>query len=114
MKKWIEFDLDGILCVEEEFTTSEEYIYREPLKTGLLILSDLYEKGYMIRIRTARHEEDRDVTLSWLQNHGVCYHEIEFDKKPYEMIIDDKAYNPVTIIPDFVAELFRAEGVNED
>lgn len=108
--KIIAFDLDDVLCFRpEEFTEKLEgvqrYHYCQPLPKMIEKCNALYDKGYYIKIFTARgmtifegdieriYKELYILTESQLIRWGVKYHELILGKPHYDLFIDDKAIN---------------------
>jgi len=89
----IEVDLDGTLTEENKGHGWMIYKNRTPILSRIEILNKLYRNGHRINIRTSRYEEDRKVTEEWLEENGVLYDDLSFDKPRYTMKIDDKCYN---------------------
>jgi len=82
-------DLDGILTNGENFTETEPTPNAENIKKT----RDLYEKGNIIIIHTARLWEHAPETVAWLTKFGVPYHGIRMDKGGADFYIDDKSFN---------------------
>ncbi len=94
--KNIFFDLDGTLTVETEGYGTDVYKSRTPVSGRIDIINGLYDSGHKITIYTARHEVDREVTEKWLSVNLISYHELIMEKPKFDILIDDKAYHPVT------------------
>jgi len=80
-KKIFIIDIDGTICenvLNEE--GPEKMLHAKPFKESIERINDLYGQGNMICFFTARTDEHRDVTLKWLKENGVKYHQIIFNK----------------------------------
>jgi hydroxymethylpyrimidine pyrophosphatase-like HAD family hydrolase len=100
-KKIICFDLDNTLCKTE----GNFYKNSKPIKNKILLVNKLYDKGYIIKIFTARfmgrsNENIKKATkLGYnftkiqLRKWGVKYHKLIFGKPSYDLFIDDKNLN---------------------
>ena len=97
--KIICFDLDNTIC-----KTKKNYYKKSlPIKKNVKFINNLYEKGYYIKIFTARYmgrskenkllAEKKGLTLTknQLKDWGLKYHEVIFGKPSYDIFIDDKA-----------------------
>lgn len=90
--KEIFFDIDGVLTIETEGFGKEIYQDRTPNKTMIRLVNMLQnQERYNITLFTARHEEDREVTETWLEKYGVNYSKLILGKPHYDLLIDDKA-----------------------
>ena len=99
MKKIICFDLDNTICK----TKKNFYKSATPIKKNIKVVNLLYDKGYIIKIFTARFmgrsKENRIIakkkgfsfTKNQLKKWHVKYHKLIFGKPSYDLIIDDKA-----------------------
>ena len=97
--KIICFDLDGVICTN----TWGKYEDAKPLKKSIIKINKLYEKGYIIKVFTARfmsrnNENIDDVykmgyefTKSQIDKWGLKYHQLIMGKPSYDIIIDDKS-----------------------
>lgn len=89
----IYFDIDGILCEEEEDVAYDE---RKPYPEAIAKVNALYGSGHYIIIFTGRGTvtgiDWRDVTERQLKEWGVKYHELIFGKPDYDILIDNKTY----------------------
>ena len=97
--KTICFDLDGVICTN----TWGKYEDAKPFKKSIMKINKLYEKGYIIKVFTARfmsrnNENIDDVykmgyefTKSQIDKWGLKYHQLIMGKPSYDIIIDDKS-----------------------
>ena len=87
----VAFDMDGILCVNEEWGEG----YPNPIEENIELVNRSRSDGNYIVIHTARRRELLPLTLEWLNTHHVKFDAIRFDKMPADMYVDDKSFNPV-------------------
>ena len=73
-------DIDG--TVSDDIPNEESYNFRyaEVLENAVESVNDLYDRGYIITFFTARREEHRLVTETWLDEHGFKYHDLLMNK----------------------------------
>ena len=73
-------DIDG--TVSDDIPNEESYNFRyaEVLENAVESVNDLYGRGYTITFFTARREEHRLVTETWLDEHGFKYHDLLMNK----------------------------------
>jgi len=91
IKKDIFFDIDGVITIETEGYSNEEYLARTPNKSVINIINMCYkDPKFKVTLYTARHGCDREITESWLRTHGVKFHELILDKPHYHILIDDR------------------------
>jgi len=108
MSKIFAFDLDGTLCDRAENVEHlgpKKYLHCTPIQSMIDILNNLYEKGNIIYIYTARgmgqfkgdvnkvHVELYEITLQSLKEWGIKHHGLVMGKLHYDMLIDDKTIN---------------------
>lgn len=89
MKKFV-FDIDGTICEEGP---AQERIFSQPKKETIDFINDLYDKGHLIIIYTARSWDQYKITTHWLKNNNVNYHTIIFGKPIYDYWVDDRCVN---------------------
>lgn len=101
MKKTICFDIDNIICK----TINSNYKKSKPITKNIRCINDLYNKGYVIKIFTARYmgrtndnpfvakKKAKQITLNQLKRWKVNYHKIFFGKPSTDFYIDDKNLN---------------------
>ncbi len=74
-------DVDGTIC---ENIRNEEGVDRMrdamPFEDSISAINGLYAEGHYICFFTARTDEHREVTIKWLNDHGVKFHQIIFNK----------------------------------
>lgn len=95
-------DLDGTLC---EAPIQADYNTCKPIQHRIDFFNSLYDAGHTIIIHTARGQlsmggniglierHARPVIESWLQSHGVKYHQLVMGKPYADLYYDDKAVN---------------------
>ena len=108
MSKIIAFDLDGTLCDRPnnlEHLGPDKYLHCTPIQNMIDICNELYDKGNIIYIYTARGMAQfggnqnivqinlYELTLNSLKNWGVKHHGLIMGKIHYDMLIDDKCMN---------------------
>lgn len=98
-KKIICFDLDNTLCS----TKKNLYEFSKPKKKNIKIVNQLYDKGFYIKIFTARYmsrsnENSKkakirgyDQARKQLELWNVKYNELIFGKPSFDLYIDDKS-----------------------
>jgi len=79
-------DLDGTLCKIVSYT---EYGSAPPLLDRIGKVRELKKQGHRIVIYTSRYEDDREITLKWLQDKDVEYDELVMGKPHGDYYIDD-------------------------
>jgi len=78
-------DFDGTL------TTGESYVNLVPVSDMIEHVRELYFKGHIIIIWSARLWEDAATLVAWLIKHNVPYHGIMLGKGGSDFYVDDKA-----------------------
>lgn len=106
--KIVAFDLDDVLCsrnIEHEEKGPDKYKYCYPIINNIKIMNECYDKGYYIKIYTARGmtqfsgdynkiiEHLYGITYNQLVEWGAKFHELIFGKTHYDLLIDDKVRN---------------------
>ncbi len=99
MSKTYIVDLDGTLCSQESFGSYQNAL---PYQTMIRGVNKLFQEGNKIVIFTARgmdtfsgdvekiEKELKQLTITWLQENGVCYTTLKFGKPAGDYYIDDK------------------------
>ncbi len=88
-------DLDGTLCEENhnvDATIDWQGYYRNavPYTDAITRINRLFDaKKHTIIIYTARWEEDREITRTWLQENGVKYNLLIMGKLRADIYIDN-------------------------
>jgi len=93
------FDLDNVICS----TKGNRYHESKPRKKIINLINNLYKKGYIIKIFTARYmgkfngneKKARKFgykkTFKQLKNWKLKFHELILGKPSFDLLIDDKA-----------------------
>lgn len=90
----IAVDIDGVIASKlENGVYPDDYVKKTALDGAIESLKRFKEWGYYVYLFTARHEEDREVTEQWLEEHGFkgLYEELILGKPKYDILIDDRA-----------------------
>ena len=116
----IVIDLDGTICPVKQ--VNQTYADLLPLPDAKEKLNALKEAGHTLIIQTARNMATQEsnlgkvmknigkITLDWLDEHEIPYHEIYFGKPNAEVYIDDRAHRFVSwdeITPNFIHEIAK-------
>jgi 3,4-dihydroxy-2-butanone 4-phosphate synthase len=104
------FDLDGTLCTQDG---TGAYDKVTPLSAMIARVNELYDAGHTIMINTARGCRSgidwTEATTLQLETWGVKYHELIVGKKPhYDVVVDDKAHNPISFRNQLIGDVERA------
>ncbi len=98
-KKIVCFDLDNVICK----TKNKNYRNAQPIKNNIKKINELFAKGYMIKIFTARYmgrnrenifaarKQGYKMTYNQLKKWKVCFHKLLFGKPSFDLFIDDKS-----------------------
>ena len=94
------FDLDNVIC-----NTRENYYSKsKPIKKTIDIINELYDKGFEVKIYTARYmgrsnEKINEAILKGyastekqLKKWKIKYHFLIFGKPSFDVIVDDKSF----------------------
>jgi histidinol phosphatase-like enzyme len=88
-------DIDGTIC---SITKDRNYEDAIPDKELIRKINKLYERGYKIKIYTARGMASgmdfTDITKMQLKDWGVKYHELIMNKPSADYYVDDKSFTP--------------------
>ncbi len=80
MKKILLVDIDGTICDDIKNEDSHLYPTAKEYPGAKDILNKWYDEGNTIHFFTARQSKDREVTETWLKEHGFKYHGLIMDK----------------------------------
>lgn len=82
-------DIDGTCC--EDILNEDSHLYptAKHYPEALEVLNEWYDNGNIITFFTAREEKDREVTETWLKEHGFKYHGLIMNKPRCK---DDQEY----------------------
>lgn len=82
--------MDGTICSEErQFSRC----LAKPKANAIETINKLYESGNTIIIYSARTWVEYEMTVDWLNKHGVRYHQLMMGKPIGDVWIDDRAIN---------------------
>jgi len=97
--KIICFDIDNVICKTEK----NFYSKSKPIKKNIKFINDLFDKGFVIKIFTARFmgrsnenakiakQKASNLTIKQLKKWGVKYNSLIFGKPSFDIMVDDKA-----------------------
>ncbi|MGA1823497.1 MAG: HAD hydrolase family protein [bacterium] len=81
-------DLDGTICTEEKtFSRS----LAKPINKAAQTLETLYNEGHTIIIYSARSWQEYEMTVQWLKEHAIKYHQLILGKPIGDIWLDDRA-----------------------
>lgn len=81
-------DMDGTICTEEK-TYSRSMA--KPNEGAIESINKLVDEGHTVIIYSARSWQEYEMTVDWLQRHGVKYHQVVMGKPIGDVWIDDRA-----------------------
>ncbi|MDL2304099.1 HAD family hydrolase [Bacteroides sp. OttesenSCG-928-D19] len=81
-------DMDGTICTEER-TYSRSLA--KPKEGAVDAVNALYKAGHTIIIYSARTWMEYEMTVAWLANHNISYHQLILGKPIGDVWIDDRA-----------------------
>ena len=99
MKKIFCFDLDNTICN----TKKSDYRNSTPKKKVIKIINELYDRGHIIEIYTARYmgrildnvnkakKEGMKLTENQLKKWSIKYHLLIMGKPSFDILVDDKS-----------------------
>ena len=99
-KKTLCFDLDNVIC----FTKKNEYSKSKPKKKVIHLINSLHNKGYIIKILTARYMGRTNdnifkanklgykKTYNQLKKWGLKFDKLFLTKPSFDVYIDDKSF----------------------
>ncbi|MDA4129132.1 MAG: phosphoheptose isomerase [Thaumarchaeota archaeon] len=106
-------DLDGVVCEHVDNSAPDLMITAEEIKGARTWINSRYDSGATICFFTARLEEHRAITETWLNTHGFKYHKIIFGKPRggnYHYI-DDKRVQATTFNGKFSPLIKKSVGI---
>ena len=98
-KEIICFDLDNVICN----TINGDYKTSKPIKKNINLVNKLYNKGFYIKIFTARYmgrsndnvikakKKGLKSTIKQLKEWKVNYNKLIFGKPSFDILVDDKS-----------------------
>lgn len=91
----IYIDIDETICNTPE---NRDYSMATPIIENITNANKLYDEGHTIIYWTARGTVSKidftELTEKQLNQWGVKYHELKMGKPFYDLLIDDKTFNP--------------------
>ncbi len=85
-------DIDGTICSQSE---NGDYSQAVPLKEHIAMVNRAYDAGHKIVYWTARgtvtRTDWRELTEKQLKEWGAKYHDLQFGKPAYDVLLDDRA-----------------------
>jgi uncharacterized HAD superfamily protein len=95
-RQLVAIDVDKTLTepTGKECWFETDCLFANPNNEMISLVNELYCKGHIIIITTARPEEFRYATEYWLHKNGVRFHAMNMNslKKGFDILIDDKVY----------------------
>jgi len=86
-------DIDGTICTQD----GTDYENAKPIQSAIDRINALYDEGHRIVYWTARGTKTginwTYLTLKQFDAWGVKFHDLQFGKPAYDVLIDDKAFN---------------------
>jgi uncharacterized HAD superfamily protein len=103
MSKIFLVDIDGTICDDIKNEDSHLYPTANEYPNAKDTLNKWYNEGNQIHFFTARQSKDREVTETWLKEHGFKYHGLIMDKPRIKegqeyMWIDNRKVRAVTYV----------------
>lgn len=92
-KKYV-FDIDGTICTE---SFAQERMFAQAKTEIISVINELYSKGCMITLYTARGWDQYKMTEHWLKENNVKYNLLLCGKPIYDYWIDDRCLHPDNI-----------------
>jgi len=80
VRKVFLIDIDGTICDDIKNEDSHLYSTAKPFSEAKKIINKWFDEGHHITFFTARESKDREVTETWLKEHGFNYHGLVTDK----------------------------------
>ena len=106
MKKYV-IDIDGVITTKTKWSIVDTrlrlksmFLNMEPNKKIITQINRLYVQGHTIILYTSRLWHDFEVTVQWLENHGVWYDTLIMAKPLGDVYVDDKNM----MVEDFLNE----------
>jgi len=73
-------DIDGVICDDIPNEEPERMSTAKEIPNAKNTINKWYDEGHIITFFTSRTEKERDVTVKWLEEHEIKYHNIIFGK----------------------------------
>ena len=115
MNKIICFDLDNVVCK----TKKKKYINSKPNNIVIKKINELYKRGYMIKIFTARYmgrnneninkasKQGYKFTHKQLKSWGLKFHKVHMGKPSYDFLVDDRSIGFKKNWPSHLRKILR-------
>ena len=94
-------DIDGVLCSEETYYDRYDAI---PFVDNIAVINQLYDDSHTIILFSARGWNEYDMTLLWLKDHGVKFHQLLCGKPIFDIFLDDRAVSTTQQLIEQVGE----------
>jgi mannose-6-phosphate isomerase-like protein (cupin superfamily) len=89
-------DIDNTICITQDGIPNK-YELAQPLNDRIRYINELYDKGNTVTYWTARGNKSKinceEFTKNQLDNWGCKYHNLQFNKPSFDLLIDDKCCN---------------------
>jgi uncharacterized HAD superfamily protein len=79
-KKNFIIDIDGVICEDIPNEEAERMPFAKEIPGSKEQINEWYDEGHTITFFTARTEDLREITESWLREHGFKYHNLILGK----------------------------------
>src|SRR5947208_17180836 len=80
LRKIFIIDIDGCICEHVDNEHPELMSSAQPYPDSIAKINQWYDQGHFICFFTARTEDHREATLTWLQKYGVKHHKLIMSK----------------------------------
>lgn len=82
-------DIDGVLAGPCD---DWDYAQCPPILSGIRMVRRLKLEGFTVVLHSARWEEDRAVTVSWMLDHDVPFDKLVLGKPSGDVYLDDRSF----------------------
>ncbi len=79
-KKNFIIDIDGVVSEDIPNEEPQRMVTAEEIKGSKEQVNRWYDEGHIITFFTSRSENEREITLKWLKEHGFKFHNALFGK----------------------------------
>ena len=69
-------DIDGTITEDVPNEKPERMVTCEPFTDALITINKWYDEGHQICFFTSRTEDLKQITIDWLDKHGIRYHSV--------------------------------------
>jgi uncharacterized HAD superfamily protein len=80
LRKIFIIDIDGVICEHVDNEHPELMSTAHPYPDSIAKINQWHDQGHFVCFFTARTEDHREATLTWLEKHGVKYHKLILGK----------------------------------